>query len=52
MALPYTITMSIVGFLMVKTALVPATDWLYENHYIEHHSKAEIFKTEQGGTKH
>ena len=38
MALPYTITMAITGYLAVAYLLVPATDYLYDNHYIEHHT--------------
>lgn len=37
MALPYTITMSIVGFLAIIYLLNPITDFMYENHIIEHH---------------
>ncbi|NVJ69900.1 MAG: sodium/proton antiporter NhaB [Alphaproteobacteria bacterium] len=37
MALPYTIVMSIVGYIGVSTLLEPMTDKLYEGHYIEHH---------------
>ena len=52
MALPYTITMSLVGFLMVKVALVPATEWMYENHYINHHTVEELLTPEDGKAKH
>ena len=38
MALPYTITMATTGYLAVAYLLVPATDYLYDNHYIEHHT--------------
>lgn len=38
MALPYTITMAITGYLAVSYLLVPATDMLYDMHYIEHHA--------------
>ncbi|WND01922.1 sodium/proton antiporter NhaB [Temperatibacter marinus] len=37
MALPYTIVMSIVGYIMVANYLQPATDWMYENNMIQHH---------------
>ncbi|WP_262691312.1 sodium/proton antiporter NhaB [Kordiimonas aestuarii] len=37
MALPYTIVMSIVGYLGVAYLLEPMTDKLYESHFIEHH---------------
>ncbi len=40
MALPYTITMSITGFIAVLYLLNPATDALYDAHLIEHHSAA------------
>ncbi len=52
MALPYTITMSIVGFLMVKIALVPATEWMYDNHYIEHHTAKELQSSGDGKAEH
>ncbi len=53
MALPYTITMSLVGFLMVKTVLIPATEWMYENNYINHHSTQELREDDSsGGSKH
>jgi NhaB family Na+:H+ antiporter len=39
MALPYTITMTIVGFLAVTYILEPATDYLYEKELIKHHQK-------------
>jgi NhaB family Na+:H+ antiporter len=38
MALPYTITMSLTGFIMVTTVLVPATHKLYQMDWIEHHA--------------
>ena len=41
MALPYTIVMSITGLLMSMMALGPATDYLYENGWIEHHDISE-----------
>ncbi|NVJ96815.1 MAG: sodium/proton antiporter NhaB [Alphaproteobacteria bacterium] len=39
MALPYTIVMSLVGYIGVANFLEPMTDKLYEGHYIEHHSE-------------
>jgi len=41
MALPYTIVMSVTGLLMSMMALGPATDYLYENGWIEHHDISE-----------
>lgn len=38
MALPYTITMAVTGYLAVAYLLVPATDMMYDMHYIEHHT--------------
>jgi NhaB family Na+:H+ antiporter len=38
MALPYTIVMSIVGFIGVYSFLQPMTDQMYAAHLIEHHS--------------
>ncbi|MEQ9508915.1 MAG: sodium/proton antiporter NhaB, partial [Alloalcanivorax xenomutans] len=35
MALPYTITMSLTGLLMTVMALEPATEWMYQNGWIE-----------------
>ena len=42
MALPYTIVMSITGLLMSMMALGPATDYLYEKGWIEHHDVSEF----------
>lgn len=42
MALPYTIVLTLVGLLMVMHTLTPATDWMYEHGWINHHSTAEI----------
>lgn len=39
MALPYTITMAITGYLAVQNLLVPLTDDLYDMHLIEHHTE-------------
>lgn len=38
MALPYTIVMSITGFIAVITVLEPATQYMYNNGLIQHHS--------------
>ncbi|GHF25309.1 Na(+)/H(+) antiporter NhaB [Kordiimonas sediminis] len=38
MALPYTITMAITGYIAVAYLLVPATDKLYDAHLINHHT--------------
>ena len=37
MALPYTITMTLIGLLSAYVLLGPATGWLYDLHLIEHH---------------
>ncbi len=37
MALPYTVIMSLVGFIAVVTVLEPATNIMYENGMIQHH---------------
>jgi len=42
MALPYTITMSITGFLMVYYVLDPMTDYMYDKEIITHHQKNEL----------
>ena len=39
MALPYTITMSITGFIAVLFLLQPMTDKMYDAHLIEHHAE-------------
>jgi len=53
MALPYTIVMSIVGYIMVHNYLEPATDWMYENHYINHHKPGDVsFDSEEIKIKH
>lgn len=41
MALPYTVTMTLVGLLMVTTALVPATRAMYERGWITHHQATD-----------
>ncbi len=47
MALPYTITMSITGFVMVYYMLQPMTQTMYEKNIITHHSE----KVEEHGEK-
>ena len=42
MALPYTIVLTIVGLLATYLGLADATQWLYDMHFIEHHSASEI----------
>lgn len=42
MAIPYTITMSIVGYFSIIYFLNPVTDYMYENHIIEHHDTKVI----------
>jgi len=49
MALPYTITMSIVGYLTVANLLQPMTDKLYDAHLIEHHSAKIEAPSENSG---
>ncbi|GLP97982.1 sodium/proton antiporter NhaB [Paraferrimonas sedimenticola] len=51
MALPYTIVLTIVGMLVIQSGiLVEMTDWLYEMHWIEHHTVQEAAETGiQGG---
>ncbi|UTW57734.1 sodium/proton antiporter NhaB [Kordiimonas sp. SCSIO 12603] len=48
MALPYTIVMSIVGYIAVANFLQPITQDLYDAHLIEHHS-ATVDTTSKGG---
>ncbi len=48
MALPYTIIMSIVGFMMVKMVLPDATEKMYENHWIEHHVTTDEADAKKG----
>jgi NhaB family Na+:H+ antiporter len=48
MALPYTIVMSIVGYIGVAYFLQSATDRMYEQHLIEHHT-GEVGAAEPGG---
>ena len=49
MALPYTITMSIVGFLGVYFWLAPVTDRLYEQGLINHHVELPVGLEEEAG---
>ena len=49
MALPYTITMTLVGLLAAYVALEPATSFLYDLNLIQHHS---VPGNEIGGTGH
>lgn len=50
MALPYTIVMSIVGYIGVANFLEPATEAMYEAHLIEHHT--EMPGQESSGNSH
>ena len=45
MALPYTIVMSITGLIMTATALEPATNYMYENGWIQHHQVGDLQET-------
>jgi NhaB family Na+:H+ antiporter len=50
MALPYTITMSITGFVMVYYSLQPMTELMYEKDIISHHvAQAEVVKGKKSG---
>jgi len=49
MALPYTITMTLVGLLAAYVLLEPATGFLYDINVIQHHS---IAGSETGGSSH
>ena len=49
MALPYTITMTLVGLLAVYVILEPATGFLYDINLIQHHA---IPESESGGSAH
>ncbi len=51
MALPYAITMSVVGYIAVYFWLVPATQYLYDTGLIEHHSASEITMMNDGANK-
>ncbi|WP_144391318.1 sodium/proton antiporter NhaB [Pleionea sediminis] len=48
MALPYTITMSIVGLVMVYVTLQPSTDKMYQEKLINHHSLEDLCISMQG----
>jgi NhaB family Na+:H+ antiporter len=48
MAFPYTITMSIVGLLMVYNALEVSTEKMYEHKMINHHDLQSLCKSMQG----
>ncbi len=52
MALPYTIIMSITGYIAVVTLLEPATQYMYDNHMIEHHSTYKIGAKESSSPSH
>ena len=49
MALPYTVVMSIVGYIGVSNFLQPMTDQLYDAHLIEHHVATEGEVPSQSG---
>lgn len=48
MALPYTIVMSIVGYIGVSTFLQPMTQDLYDAHLIEHHTEVPGVESDNG----
>ncbi|WP_138379848.1 sodium/proton antiporter NhaB [Luteithermobacter gelatinilyticus] len=55
MALPYTIVMTLVGLIAVLTVLEPATDYMYEEGLIQHHSEYEASHQDEnakGATEH
>ena len=52
MALPYTIVLSIVGFFTVKHVLTPATDYMYDNHIIKHHTVEEMIEQDKKRSHH
>ncbi len=52
MALPYTIVMSITGYIAVVTVLEPATQYMYDNNMIEHHSAHNLKLDANGETSH
>ena len=52
MALPYTIIMSVTGFISVVTLLEPATQYMYDNGMIEHHSAYEMKLDTDGQPSH
>jgi len=49
MALPYTITMAITGYIAVVYLLEPMTQDLYDSHKIEHHAAGEMVSEGDGG---
>lgn len=50
MALPYTIAMSITGLLAVMYLLTPATEYMYDNHLINHHTAMPGADIEEGAS--
>ncbi len=52
MALPYTIVMSVVGYIAVVTYLEPRTQEMYDKGIINHHSPTEITIDDCGKTGH
>ena len=52
MALPYTVTMTLTGLLMVYFVLEPATDFMYENGLIYHHAIDGHKTNEHGPSQH
>ena len=52
MALPYTIVMSITGFIAVVTVLEPATQYMYNNGLIQHHSAYQAEKDAAAAPSH
>ncbi|MCU7555969.1 sodium/proton antiporter NhaB [Alteromonas sp. ASW11-19] len=48
MALPYTIVLTIVGLLATYIGLTDATQWLYDMHFIEHHSATAVSAGDDG----
>lgn len=48
MAIPYTIVLSTVGLLATYFLLVDGTEWLYQMHWIEHHTGLPV----SGGSAH
>ena len=52
MALPYTITMSITGFIAVMYLLQPMTEAMYDAHLISHHTEMPGEETASGSSHH
>ncbi|WCL53210.1 sodium/proton antiporter NhaB [Gimibacter soli] len=50
MALPYTITMSIIGYLAVAHLLIPGTEYMYEAKLIKHHHELVGEAADMGDT--